>query len=300
MSQMRQPATAIVRRHIALVRALHPATQALARHPLYPRIRTSTGLRVFMRSHVFAVWDFMTLLKRLQRDLTCLDTPWRPVADPISARFVNEIVLGEESDEVRPGVYMSHFSLYLAAMEEEGADRAPIDGFMAQIARGASPTTALEACSIPAATRAFVGHTLATAQSATHEVAASFLLGRETIIPDMFGGLLQNDEYRGLQAPELPERLRHRWEQLRRVAGPRGILPHRRFGHRPGLKAFQLYLERHIELDGESHGPMGERLLMALCGDDSERWRQAEAAAGAALAHRHAMWDAVAAEIDAG
>ena len=86
--------------------------ERLMRHPLYDELRDEESLRVFMRSHVFAVWDFQSLLKALQRCMTCVEVPWFPTADPTARRLVNEIVLDEESDTVPGGIFLSHFELY--------------------------------------------------------------------------------------------------------------------------------------------------------------------------------------------
>ena len=94
----------------------------LLNHPLYESVQTHENLRLFMREHAFAVWDFMSLLKRLQQIATCCDIPWSPASDASHARFINEIVLGEECDEDGRGGYSSHFELYLSAMEEVEAD----------------------------------------------------------------------------------------------------------------------------------------------------------------------------------
>jgi hypothetical protein len=77
---------------------LQPLKAALLNHSIYQEIDRSDSLRLFMEHHVFAVWDFMSLLKALQCRLCCVEVPWLPAADSLSSRLVNEIVLAEESD----------------------------------------------------------------------------------------------------------------------------------------------------------------------------------------------------------
>jgi hypothetical protein len=169
-----------------LCRRVEPYQGKLATHPIYTRVRNLRGLQIFMTNHVFAVWDFMTLTKTLQQRLTCVSTPWLPPEHPTAARLVNEIVLGEESDEVTHGEYLSHYVLYMRAMDEIGADPSPVMQFEAALRAGTSPADALAPLSIAQSTKDFVLHTLATAQRTTPEVAASLLLAREDLIPTMF------------------------------------------------------------------------------------------------------------------
>ena len=287
----RKDSTAL--RHLAALKEeIEPHRSALVHHPVYGMVEDPEALRVFMTSHAFAVWDFMTLLKALQLELTGMKLPWRPPADVEVARFINEIVLGEETDEVYPGVYWSHFDLYRAAMDERGADREPIDSFLAAIEAGVEPAEALDAVAIPPATRDFVRFTLQAPERPAHEVASIFLFGREDVIPAMFLRLLDfhgsaTSRFRtGLLARDLALKL---VRGLERKLSPKPV----RLPEGPPRDAFRRYLERHVELDGESHGPMGERLLMSLCRRDPRRWEQATVAAVEALKMRRHLWDGV-------
>jgi len=225
-------------------------------HPVYARIGELSALRVFMTSHVFAVWDFMSLVKTLQRRLTCVDVPWLPPADPLAARLVNEIVLGEETDEVAPGRYTSHYALYLASMEEIGADTGPIRTFVGSLARGVTAERALAGLPVPVSSKRLVRSTLRTCRAGTLEVAASFLLGREDLVPDMFREIIAELESRGIYCA-----------------------------------SFRSYLSRHVHLDEERHGPMAKELLRRLCGDDPQKWHKATEVALRALQARRELWD---------
>lgn len=288
-----------------LIARVERAQAALLTHPLYQRIDNLPALRIFMRNHVFAVWDFMTLAKALQAELTCITRPWLPPKDIVSARLINDIVLGEETDEVRPGVFTSHYDMYIQAMLDVDADIQPMKAFERALREGVEPTVALAGVPVPESTKDFVVNTLRTAERPVHEVAAAFLLGREDVIPRMFQSMLDTLDrsedlgvrmVTGLERAErkLPEGLRGRVhgrfrDAMRRVQASTGIKDPR--------ANLRLYLERHIELDGDHHGPMGERLLRVLCGNDDAKWEEAFQASQAALTARVALWDGVLEEL---
>jgi hypothetical protein len=236
----------------ALQAAVEERTEQLLEHELYRSLDTVVDLRTFMEHHVFAVWDFMSLLSRLQRDLTCTTVPWVPLGWPAEVqRFVNEIKLGEESDDV-PGIGpMSHFELYLGAMRQVGADPNPVLASVhaLQWQRTADVPGLIRACGAPEGAVRFVTNTMRTAQRGSLvQVAAAFAFGREQIIPDMFRAFLGSTE---------------------------GLL--------------ERYLLRHIEVDGDDHGPASHRLLAALCESD-EDWEEAEGAVMAAIEARYRLW----------
>ena len=248
-----------------LLASLRPLRDQVVDHDVYHQLKTVDHLRVFMEHHVFAVWDFMSLLKALQRRLTCLEVPWVPQGDALSRRLINELVLEEESGEQKAGGYLSHFELYRAAMESCGADTSRIDAFVEQIHRGGAVPTALEMANVPGAARSFVETTWEiVASSPAPAIAAAFALGREEVIPDMFRTMVA----------ELAKRFPGRFDLL------------------------QDYLERHIRLDGD-HGPMALQLLAKLCGEDPAKWAEAEVGGRAALNARIELWDGVVEELAA-
>ena len=239
---------------------LKPLQEQLASHPLYGAIRTVEQVRTFMESHVFAVWDFMSLLKSLQRRLTCVEVPWAPTPFPASRRFINEIVLGEESDEYQ-GKPISHFEIYLEAMERAGADTSAIRGIAIYPPAGLH---AVRFDGAPVAAKQFVETTFRLIREGSPAaLAAAFAFGREDAIPSMFRSLVKN--------------------MNRELGGD--------------LDPFVWYLERHIEVDGEDHGPLALGMVTDLCGKDARLWNEAAEAAEEALRARISLWDGVLAEI---
>ena len=237
-----------------------PARRRLLSHPLYARLDTLAEVRVFMESHVFAVWDFMSLLKRLQRDLTCVTVPWVPVGDAEVRFLINEIVCGEESDVDPRGGRIAHFDLYLRAMAEAGADVSAIGRALASVRAGGASDQALLSAGVRPGAAAFSGATFRLAvHGKPHEVAAAFTFGREDLIPEMFAGLVAR-----LSA-----------------------------AHPGKLDTFRYYLERHIEVDGGHHGAIALRMVELLCGEDDAKWDEAAAAAVAAIEARLGLWDEV-------
>lgn len=245
-----------------LPESIESVRSKLIAHPLYSELNTAEQLRLFMRQHVFAVWDFFTLLKRLQAEVTTVTLPWRPAGHADHGRFVLEIVLAEETDEDITGGYISHFELYRRAMDELGADAEPIDTFIAALAAGVEPLKALEDPHIPKSVRTFVGHTLQVAlHGAPHEVASSFCHGRENLLPDVFTAVRSHVGDALAEAP-----------------------------------IFQHYLDRHITLDHDEHGPLALKLLAALCAGDPTREAEAERVGVEAIQARIALWDGILAD----
>jgi hypothetical protein len=235
----------------------------LLAHPIYALVDRPGRLRRFMEHHVFAVWDFQSLLKALQRQLTCCTIPWIPTPDREARRLINEIVLDEESDALPDGTHASHFEIYLDAMRHTGADTGPMERLIAGLRAGGSLAEVLAAARPPAAAAEFVRRSFTVIESGVaHRVVAAFTFGREDVIPEMFRPLVGGLAARDPQA----------W-------GP-----------------FRFYLERHIEADDEKHGPACRRIVAALCGDDPVKWAEASATARESLAARIALWDAIVAE----
>jgi hypothetical protein len=252
------------RRHPGIDRLearIGPARAEVVGHALYARLRDADAIRAFMEHHVFAVWDFMSLLKSLQRNLTCVELPWVPTGPTGSRRLINDIVLVEESDELRGG-FISHFELYVAGMTEAGAGTATIEAFIDLLRAGVPVEKALVEAAVPAPSAEFVELTWGIiAEAPVHCQAAAFAFGREDLIPDMFQQVVTVNEQVG------------------------------------GLDTFVDYLARHIEVDGEEHTPMAMQMLADLCGDDDAKWEECATTVTRALSARTKLWDGILAAI---
>ncbi len=90
-----------------LNQAIENVRDELLRHPLYEHLTNLDSLRFFMEHHVFAVWDFMSLLKAMQSHFCGTTIPWTPPGNVLVARMIHEIVLEEETDSVGQGGYAS-------------------------------------------------------------------------------------------------------------------------------------------------------------------------------------------------
>ncbi len=243
-----------------LNQSILPIREKLLQHPVYAQIQDLKGLQQFASFHVFAVWDFMSLLKSLQIGLTCVQLPWVPVGSANTRYLINEIVAGEESDVDEQGNRISHFELYKKAMLQMGATSSNIDSLLDLIHSGQSIETAIHNVDIPNQVKEFLMFTFDIAQNAPlHVKAAVFTFGREDLIPDMFTELL-NKIYSA---------------------------------HPEQVSVFKYYIERHIEVDGGHHSQLATEMVVELCGDDLNKWEEATQAAITSLEMRAKLWDAI-------
>ncbi|MFC5048556.1 DUF3050 domain-containing protein [Aquimarina hainanensis] len=243
-----------------VLQTLDPLREQLTAHPLYTSVKDLEDIRLFTEHHVYAVWDFMSLLKGLQIHLTCTRVPWVPSDNPVTRRFINEIVHGEESDIDATGTPMSHYEMYLEAMEEINADTVQITRFIREIEAGETVTNALRKVRADVVVQDFVTFTFdVLATKKPHVIAAVFTFGREDLIPDMFIGIVK-----GLEQ-----------------------------SNNTSIGKLIYYLERHIELDGDEHGPISLKMVEELCGDDEEKWNEAIHYSRIALEKRIALWDQI-------
>ena len=239
---------------------IEPLRQQLIAHDLYKNIQTIDDLNVFMEHHVFAVWDFMSLLKSLQQKLTSTNVPWMPVSNANTRYLINEIVLGEESDVDAEGNRTSHFELYLQAMQQAGCSVTGINSLFEELSGGKYIDEALIIANIPDAARKFVQHTFEVINTGKDYLqAAVFTFGREDLIPGMFVSMVKeiNNQFPGK------------------------------------VDTLLYYLERHIEVDGEHHSQLAYQMTAELCGDDDQKWIEATNAVKEALQERIALWDGI-------
>jgi len=244
----------------AIQENIAPLRKQIVEHKAYAQINSMEDLRIFMEQHIYAVWDFMSLLKSLQKNLTCVETPWVPKGDAATRFLINEIVVGEESDVDEDGFRTSHFELYLKAMKQSGADTGVIESFIHTLLQKGDLEDAFKTAEVPESAREFMRFTFKSIYSnKPHVLAAIFTFGREDLIPDMFMSIIEDVHN------DVPEQ----------------------------ISTFKYYLERHIEVDGDHHSHLAMQMTALLCGEDELLWQEAEAAVIQALQMRIQLWDGV-------
>ena len=231
----------------------------LKNHELYHHIENIQDVRLFMESHVFAVWDFMSLLKSLQNNLTTVTLPWLPKKNVKLTRFINEIVQAEESDLDNSNQPKSHFVMYLESMHEVKADTKNINEFLRFIKQGLSIKESLNQVIIDNRVKEFVNYTFSIIKkNKPHITAAAFTYGREDVIPEIFIKILKEID---------PQNKKY--------------------------SNFKYYLERHIEIDGDTHGPLALEMMNELCRDDIDKWAEALEVGEQSLKFRIKLWDSI-------
>ncbi|QBZ97420.1 DUF3050 domain-containing protein [Flavobacterium sangjuense] len=239
----------------------------LLQHPLYEKVKTIDDLHQFLECHVYAVWDFMSLLKALQNKLTCTTTPWFASQNPETRYLINEIVLAEESDLTMDGKRLSHFEMYVDAMKDCGAQTAELESFLENINDTKNVFIAIKKSDLHPKIKAFLDFTFRIIEEGkTHRIASAFTFGREDLIPNMFTEILKSFQQ------NLPE---------------------------TDLSKLIYYFERHIELDADEHGPMAMQMITELCREDEHKWKEVEEVSILALEKRIGLWDAIEEKIEA-
>jgi hypothetical protein len=230
-------------------------------HSLYKNLSSIEDVKTFMENHVFAVWDFMSLLKALQSILTNNNVPWIPKGNGTTARFINEIVMGEESDLNENGEAKSHFEMYIDAMEQINANTNQIRKFISLLENKSTLRDSINTVNLDPILKNFINFTFDVIKSEkAHCIASAFTFGREDVIPDMFLEIIQKSK---------TDSTDQRYSKL------------------------LYYLNRHIEIDGDEHGPISLKMVENLCGDDTKKWDEALDVAKLALKQRIKLWDLI-------
>ena len=238
-----------------------PYKENLLNHSLYIHIKTVDDLNCFLENHVFAVWDFMSLLKALQTKLTCTSTPWIPVGNPEIRYLINEIVVAEETDVDQKGNRKSHFELYTEAMEASGANTTPIRNFLEDVVTTKNIFVSIKQSDLHPNVKEFLDFTFRVIEEGdAHQIAAAFTFGREDLIPEMFTAILKKFQ------ENFPDK---------------------------DLSKLIYYFERHIELDADEHGPMAMKMIDELCENDAKKWQEVEDISILALQKRIGLWNAI-------
>lgn len=246
---------------------IEPLRQRLLTHQLYATISSIEDLTIFLQHHVFAVWDFMSLLKALQNELTCVQVPWIPKGNPLTRRLINEIVLAEETDQDEEGNAKSHFELYMEAMNDCNADISKITYLIQLLREWKSVRTALSQIDIATSIKEFVSFSFDVIETKkAHKIAVVFTFGRENLIADKIGAMLKE--------------LKNTDQNTK------------------SIKKLIYYFDAHLKLESKNHSERSIQMIKELCGEDETKWNEALEISKIALQKRVDLWDGIMSEIE--
>ena len=238
------------------IKKINEIKKNIINHPLFHMRFDNEQLNVFMSIHIYAVWSFMSIVKSLQKNLTPQSIPWTPNQSTQNgmARFINEIIYSEESEEISKNTYLSHFEIYILAMRIIGVDTKPILSMVSHFKKNSYSRTYINSLNIPICAKRFITHDISIAKSRSlPRIVGVFCFGKETIIPSMFKQIIK----------AIPKR---------------------------GNSVLVNYFDRHIEIDGERHGPLAKKIFSEVCKKKSDR-NLAYLEAIKALKLRESMWN---------
>ncbi len=238
------------------IKKINEIKKNIINHPLFHMRFNNEQLSHFMSIHVYAVWSFMSIVKSLQKNLTPQSIPWTPNHSTQNgmARFINEIIYTEESDEISKNTYLSHFEIYILAMRIIGVNTKPILSIVSHFKKNNYSRKYINSLNIPICAKHFINHDISIAKSRSlPKIVGVFCFGKETIIPFMFKQIIK----------AIPKR---------------------------GNSVLISYFDRHIEIDGERHGPLAKKIFSEVCKKKSAS-TLAYLTAIEALKLRESMWD---------
>jgi hypothetical protein len=235
-----------------------PAQDKILNHQVYKEIENLDDLNLFLEYHVFFVWDQMSSLKAMQKDLTCMNVPWVPKRSPQTRKYINELVLNAEGNDLISETVLSEYESYLELMRESDADSSSIERLEKSINRGENFKDLLDHLDMPKVVKSYLDFTYKTIESKdAHKIAANFVFGKQSLIPHRLVKLLN----------ELNKKF-------------------------PVDLSLQIkYFESKVMKETGKIEDVAKKIFEELCGHDEEKWDDVAEVAERTLERRLQLWD---------
>jgi hypothetical protein len=151
--------------------------------------------------------------------------------------------------------------MYLDAMDAMGADLHLVNKFIAHAKKSNNIFDVIATTTLDKRIKDFLNFTFEViAEGEVHKIAAAFTFGREDLIPGMFTSILEEIKTNFPTA---------------------------------NLDSFIYYFQRHIDLDGDEHGPLAMQMITDLAKDDDVKWTEMKEISKIALQKRIQLWNAI-------